>query len=831
MKMTDLVKTLVKEKYNDNGNGISIIDRNGQYHEKWFSDKDIWNINSLFLLILGKSGNKKFNRLFAVFFANLFYSLSSVEDSNNSDLKTHTKHDSFLSLCNNSQSLIERFKTFIEEDEDVQFDLVTQFAFNVVSHNSYSHFNDELFLVKNSLRESISKAIDLLYPIFVNECVLNNKGHQYQLICEAVTIALNFHYVSCDVLAKKEQLKLSGNDCSLSDIDENFLFHNFHYTNGIEILNNISKENISSLFFKDFNIHLADESTFITQTIDMDTQLFKSEICYSPHYIYKFIRLSIQILYIKGSFDNKELCCSVIHQIFDGFCGQSLVSSMIDEIQQYQNLLCDNNIEDLFNFNVNEYLETSSPSDSITTNHMFNQLEIIENAYWHTFGNTKNDFFISDVFKNLINDSYAQNYIFWLLEKMFLNNSFTILKKDYCYSSNQQIRAFSQYTKDELNDLKNNNPMFFVPDWLDINHPNVYFKAIVNRFCVINDLMKLNIPYVELWKKLIEIQINFYQQDKPISFGINHSHLKRDKIIDSINYFVNLKKNDIKIVDYTDIDFNRVHEIYTGDSYKSNYYDQLVWSKFSKELLPITKYKSISTYDFLNVIDSIFYPYNGYLIKKDESNFNIDSMANFKELYQYLKDEIRKYNQNNNYYIKPIFLKIKSHGLGVSYFLNKFAELQSFNIDNLDISTMSVYADIIGLSATWGNGKTGILYDIYQKNKDKLSIFYLDNFDSFKYHPDSQRDLLGNPLATINKIILKKSRLNYVDEFKASVNEVIDISKIITICIGEKIPDICTKEIISSFKIFEIDVYHHNDERKPNPVLENIWNEVIDENN
>lgn len=826
MKMTNLMKSLVKEK----DNGISIIDRNGQYHEKCFFDKDIWNRNSLFLLILGKSGNKEFNCLFANFFANLFDSLSSVENSNNNNLETHANHDSFLLLCNNYQALIEKFKAFIEEDQGVKFDLVTQLAFNVVSHNSYSHFNDELFLVKNSLREAMSKAIDLLYPIFMNECVLNNKGYQYKLICEAVTIALNFHYVSCDVLAKKQQLKLSGNDYSLSDIDENFLFHNFKYTNGIEILNNISKENIGALFFKEFNIHLSDESTFITQEIDMENQLFKNEIFYSPHYIYKLIRLSIQFLYIKGSFDNKELCCSVIHQIFDGFCGQSLVSSIIDEIQQYQNLLCDNNIEDLFNFNVSEYLKTSFPLDSITINHMFNQLEIIENAYWHTFGNTKNDFFITGVFKNLINDSYAQNYIFWLLEKMFLNNGFTILKKYYCYSSNQQIRPFSQYTKDELNDLKNNNPMFFVPDWLDINHPNVYFKAIVNRFCVINDLMKLNIPYSDLWNKLIEIQINFYQQEKPISFGINHSHLKRDKTIDSINHFVNLKKNNINIADYSDINFNYLHEIYDGNNYKSNYYDQFVWYKFIKDLIPVTS-RSVSIYDFFKVINSIFYPYNGYLIKKDESDFNIYRMANFKELHQYLNDEIRKYNQDNNYYIKPIFLKIKSHGLGVSYFLNKFAEFKSFNIENLDISTMSTYADIIGLSSTWGNGKTGAVYNMYLKNKDKLSILYLDNFDSFKYHPNGVRDYLGSPLGTIKKIILKKSRLNYVDEFKVVDNEVIDISKIITICIGEKMPDICTKEIISSFKIFEIDVYHHNDEQKPNPVLENIWNEVIEENN
>ena len=57
-------------------------------------------------------------------------------------------------------------------------------------------------------------------------------------------------------------------------------------------------------------------------------------------------------------------------------------------------------------------------------------------------------------------------------------------------------------------------------------------------------------------------------------------------------------------------------------------------------------------------------------------------MANFAELYQYLDDQVQKYNNDNSYYIKPIFLKIKSHGLGVSHFLEKFAESKKMPIEN-----------------------------------------------------------------------------------------------------------------------------------------------------
>ena len=41
-------------------------------------------------------------------------------------------------------------------------------------------------------------------------------------------------------------------------------------------------------------------------------------------------------------------------------------------------------------------------------------------------------------------------------------------------------------------------------------------------------------------------------------------------------------------------------------------------------------------------------------------------------------------------------------------------------IENVDISSLSTYFDLIGLSATWSNGQTGIFYNMQQKNQNKF---------------------------------------------------------------------------------------------------------------
>ena len=105
--------------------------------------------------------------------------------------------------------------------------------------------------------------------------------------------------------------------------------------------------------------------------------------------------------------------------------------------------------------------------------------------YWRCFGNMKHDFLITDIFKNLSENNYVKDYVFSLLEKLLLDNDFTLLEKHYfsCknYQFNQFIKPFAEYTKNELNDLIQNNPIFFIPDWIDINHPNVYLKQIVHN--------------------------------------------------------------------------------------------------------------------------------------------------------------------------------------------------------------------------------------------------------------------------------------------------------------------------------------------------------------
>ena len=418
-------------------------------------------------------------------------------------------------------------------------------------------------------------------------------------------------------------------------LDEaDFLFGNFVYHNGLDVLNDISIKYNGLLYLKDLNInksfyeHFDDKngtSQFFINVIDNNNQIFKHNLSYSPHYIYKQIRLIIQDIYMTSCLNkyNKKLCCAVIHQIFDEFCGKKLVNSLINEIRPYETLLKSEELDGIVYDNFTQHFQSKLLLTSTEINQIIEKINLHDQDYWRCFGNIKHDFLIIDIFKKLSENNYVKDYVFSLLEKLLLDNDFTLL-------------------------------------------------------------------------------------------------------------------------------------------------------------------------------------------------------------YEHLVEEVKRYNNDNSYYIKPIFLKIKSHGLGVSHFLNQFAESKNMSIENVDISSLSDYFNLIGLSATWDNGHTGVFYNMQQKNPNTLSILYLDNFDQFKNKTNSG-NAFSNSSATINKIILKQSRLNYVDEFKLLKNEVVDISKIITICIGERFPDVCSKEVIGSFKVFEIDFYKHNDTENPNPILENIWNNVINE--
>ena len=59
-------------------------------------------------------------------------------------------------------------------------------------------------------------------------------------------------------------------------------------------------------------------------------------------------------------------------------------------------------------------------------------------------------------------------------------------------------------------------------------------------------------------------------------------------------------------------------------------------------------------------------------LDKKTSNLNMDTMLNFKEVHEHLLSEIQRYHKDNSYYIKPVFLKIQQHGLGVTHFLQEF---------------------------------------------------------------------------------------------------------------------------------------------------------------
>lgn len=780
----------------------------------------------MFLLVLGKVGNKQFNAFFLNFFASIF------NIYHNNPTNKESLHHEFLSFCKNTIQLKQELKDFIQTNGlnmDTNNDLVDQFISEIKSYNNYVQYNNDLFIVQKKLKDAISNAIDTLYPIYIAESM--NHQHKYDLEWINVNIVNSFHYLSCDIFTKYQPIDLDS-------AHSNLLFNNFTYKNGLNVLNAILQNQDENVFLplklnlfhsnahnNSVNLNVTEPSYFVTPSVNKDEvsskQLFPSKIIYSPHYTYKTIRYFIHELYMKYYMYkcNKALCCSVIHQMFDDFCGKTLVDNLIQEIKNYQELLSKRQLDNLFDCYIEQHFKLQQPLDYVSAyqlNQIVNNIQLRNSLDWKYFGNIKNDLFIEKIFEKLITSSYAKDYTFQLLEKILLNNEFTILKQDYCYSNQQTIRPFSKYSKDELDDLTNNNPIFFVPDWLDSNHPNIHIKYMVNNFCIMNDLVKLNIPYSDLWQKLIQLKTNFYQQNKPIAFGIHSKHINDNKVSDSIEYFSDLKTQKINITEYVDIDCNMVHKIYNNRDYNKNYHDIYLWdkAKLNEQIIP----NDIDSDQFLKVMPSIFYPYNGYLIKKENKPLNIQAIPHFSELNQYLHDEINKYHQDNSYYIKPIFLKIKSHGLGVSYFLNKFAEHNRLDIDNIDISTLTTYTDLLGLSSSWGNGKTGMLYNIQQKNKDKLSILYVDNFDLMKNSDDNYQNSFMNGTALINKMILKKSRLNYVDEFKVLENDVVDISKIITIFVGEHLPAMCTNAIISSLKVFNIDFYQHHDTGNPNPI-------------
>ena len=205
-------------------------------------------------------------------------------------------------------------------------------------------------------------------------------------------------------------------------------------------------------------------------------------------------------------------------------------------------------------------------------------------------------------------------------------------------------------------------------------------------------------------------------------------------------------------------------------------------------------------------------------------------MLNFKEVYQHLLSEIQRYHKDNSYYIKPIFLKIQQHGLGITHFLQEFSKDMLLGLESMDVSTLSTYSSLIGLSNMWSNGTTGLIYNLSQQHKSKLALLCLDNFDKLggKVLP-GERSVEKDSIDVVKKIILKESRLMYADDY--DVTKCVNINHLITICVGEQIPEIYSNDIVNSFNIFNITPYKMDNQDQPNPIFANIWKNIMQEHN
>lgn len=406
-----------------------------------------WNSQSLFLLILGKLSQFDFNRLFFYFFITIYYGdyllLSDEERMSKQSNPINTEHlDHLFSLQLDDQDrLIQQFELFIQKNwnpsqlPNIDDSLIRQFISNILSKNTYSKSKTSktknLFIVQNELRDIISKTIDILYPIYIAYNAKNISINNTDGYCQ--NIIHDFHYVSCDIFVKQ-----SKNNQNLEHDKMDFLFGNFVYHNGLDVLNDISQKYNGLLFLKDLNInksfyehfdHKNETSTFKIDVIN-NNQIFKNHIYYSPHYIYKQIRLIIQEIYMTSCLKkyNKKLCCMVIHQIFDDFCGKHLVNRLINEIKQYETLLKNEKLDTMFHFGFSKHFQSKSLLTTIEITQIIDTISLHNQNDWRYFGNIKNDFFITDIFKKLSENSYVKDYVFSLLEKLLLDNDFTSLK-------------------------------------------------------------------------------------------------------------------------------------------------------------------------------------------------------------------------------------------------------------------------------------------------------------------------------------------------------------------------------------------------------------------
>ena len=738
-------------------------------------------------LFLGVFGNDHFNSRFFLFFVYLYADMinenkSKIDDEGSKGRFTiHQKKQLFLDKLDNKDFLIISFKKWLDvgysnfEEKDKEIKEFKKFVFH---YNQYNWIEEEqAYHVTNPIRDQIKEAVLFLYPDYDNQY-----GEKYFF-----SIFNNCHLFSYDIYH-------DGNS------EHNFfLYKNFHGYTINEVVSLYQKANMLPSLLNTFH------SIQVKQNNNSNQHHTKRN--HSPHLIYCEMKEVIFYLHIYQCTDDQ------IHELYDDFCGIQLVDDMLWDAKKYSLALQQHGI-DYFSFEKNLLMFQLDSSllrkPFLTKKDVDKILKDRDNHNEeHVYLGYLNANKLNDIFDKIESKNFKHDY-FNLLGAILKNNDFTILKPYYCFKIGHDsfvIKPFSQYQENELEDLKYNNPAFIAFDWINHNHPNTLLKSHVHKYILLKELTETNIPYYKIWKIMVEANqyCNFYQVGKPVYFGIEHIKNKTtDKLNDFIQYCLRFKENNVSIYEYSDINIPMFNKLLDARSSKIKEND--------------------------NIFKNIFHPRNLMFLDKKTSNLNMDTMLNFKEFHEHLLSEIQRYHKDNSYYIKPIFLKIQQHGLGVTHFLQEFSKDMLLVLESMDVSTLSTYSSLIGLSNMWSNGTTGLIYNLSQKNKSKLALLCLDNFDKLggKVLP-GERSVEKGPIDVVKKIILKESRLMYADDY--DVTKCVNINHLITICVGEQIPEIYSNDIVNSFNIFNITPYKMDNQDQPNPIFANIWKDIMQEHN
>lgn len=713
--------------------------------------------------------------------------VTSDISNNKKKLTIHQKKNVFLKRLNDKEFLIRSFKYWLDrgynrfEEKNEETNSFKKFIFH---YNQYNWIEEEqVYHITNQIRDKIKEAVLFLYPYY-------NHKHGEKYLFDMFN---SYHLFSYDIYHDG----YSENN--------HFIYKNLHGYTINEVIDCYQKTDIlPSLLHTFHSIQVKQEKKFTQYQIKNIVHVDEtSNYIISPHLIYNEIKKIIFYLHFYQCTDEQ------IHQLYDDFCGVQLVNDMLQEAKKYSSGLNQHDI-DYFAFDKNLLMFqmdskkpflTKEDVDDILKNHANHKEE--KNIYLGYVNVNK----LNDIFGKIESTDLRKSN-FNLLGLILKNNDFTILKPYYCFKIKYDpfvIKPFSQYQENELDDLKYNNPIGSYFNWMNLNHPNTMLKAYVHQYILLKELSESNLPYYKIWKTMVEANqyCNFYQVGKPVYFGIEHLKNKtHDQFNDFIQYFLRCKENNVSIYEYSDINKPMFNKFLDASSSEIKEND--------------------------NYVKNIFYPRNLMFLDKKTSNLNMDTMLNFKEVHEHLLSEIQRYHKDNSYYIKPIFLKIQQHGLGVTHFLQEFSKDMLLGLENVDVSTLSTYSSLIGLSNMWSNGTTGLIYNLSQQHKSKLALLCLDNFDKLggRVHK-GDNSLEKYPIDVVKKIILKESRLNYVDDY--DVTKFVNINHLIIICVGEHIPDIYSNDIVNAFNIFNITPYKMDNPIQPNPIFANIWKDIMQE--